>query len=299
MGQPTNRPSNKKPIVSIVTPSYNQGRFIEETLRSVKHQWYPHIEHIVVDGESTDDTLEILQRYEASYNLRWVSEPDQGQTDAINKGFAMTKGDIVGWLNSDDIYLTQDVVGTVVDAFRRTVTSSVIYGDSAILSKVGYILRIEAKPRFSYGHLLRDCFIDQPSVFFPREIIARHQLDVDLNYAMDYEYWLRLAREYPFRHLPRVLSGDRNHPDRKIIAERAAMKAESVEMQRLYGQSFGAAHKFGRLRDKVVSGGCRVKGLFEYLALRRQNDFACNVWTDGLAATTYRQLLMRNRDLAH
>ena len=92
------------PRVSIVTPSYNQGQFIEDTLLSVKNQDYPSIEHIIVDGGSTDNTLEILQKYEGSYSMRWVSEPDRGQSDAVNKGFRMANGEIVGWLNSDDCY---------------------------------------------------------------------------------------------------------------------------------------------------------------------------------------------------
>jgi len=290
---------DNQPFVSIVTPSFNQGRFVEETIRSIKQQDYPNIEHIVVDGESTDGTLEILEQYEDDYNLRWISEPDNGQTDAINKGFGMAEGEIIGWLNSDDVYLTKDAISSVVEVFSAAQDTSVVYGDSAIISQDGCILRIEAKPTFSYGQLLRGCFIIQPSVFFRRDVIDRHQLDVSLNYGMDYEYWLRLAQAYPFRHLPLVLSGDRNHPDRKIIAEREAMRAESNEIQRAYGQSFGTAYKVGRLRDKAVSGVCRVKGLLQFLALRRRDDFACNVRTDGLASTARRQLFLRNRDLAH
>ncbi|MEM2568057.1 MAG: glycosyltransferase, partial [Candidatus Bathyarchaeia archaeon] len=97
-------------LVSIITPSLNQGRFIRETLLSVKSQDYPCIEHIVIDGGSTDDTLMILKRYEGTYNLRWISEPDEGHSDAVNKGFRMAQGEIVGWLNSDDVYFDRSTV---------------------------------------------------------------------------------------------------------------------------------------------------------------------------------------------
>lgn len=93
-----------EPLVSIVTPSFNQGRFIEETILSVKNQNYPHIEHLIIDGGSTDETLDVIRRYEGTYNLRWVSEPDEGQADALNKGFRLARGEVLGWLNADDTY---------------------------------------------------------------------------------------------------------------------------------------------------------------------------------------------------
>ena len=106
--------SKDLPLVSIVTPSYNQGKFIEDTILSVKNQSYPNIEHIVVDAGSTDGTLKILRKYEKEYNLKWVSEPDEGQSDAVNKGFEMAKGEIVDWINSDDVYFDTMTISYVV-----------------------------------------------------------------------------------------------------------------------------------------------------------------------------------------
>jgi glycosyltransferase involved in cell wall biosynthesis len=108
-----------KPLVSIVTPSYNQGRFIEATLLSVRNQDYPNIEHLVIDGGSSDNTVEILEKYEKVYNLKWISEPDKGQSDAVNKGFERARGLIIGWLNSDDIYIDQQVISYIVSKSKE------------------------------------------------------------------------------------------------------------------------------------------------------------------------------------
>jgi len=126
--------SEQQPLVSIVTPSYNQGQFIEDTILSVKNQDYSNIEHIIVDGGSTDNTLEILKEYENSYNLRWVSEPDNGQADAINKGFDMAKGEIIGWLNSDDTYFSSHVLTKVVEKFRQT-EAKIVFGNDVLINQ--------------------------------------------------------------------------------------------------------------------------------------------------------------------
>src|SRR3989338_5413748 len=107
-----------RPLVSIVTASYNQAQFIEETLRSVREQDYPNLEHIVIDGASTDGTVDVLRRYEGTYNMRWISEPDRGHADALCKGFRQATGDILAWLNSDDVYFP-GAVTTAVETFRR------------------------------------------------------------------------------------------------------------------------------------------------------------------------------------
>ena len=138
-----------KPLVSIITPSYNHGRFIEETILSVKNQDYPNIEHIIVDGGSTDNTVEILGKYEGSYNMRWTCEKDNGQSDAVNKGFAKAKGKIVGWLNSDDLYFYKNSISTVVCEFNAQPDVEIMYGHAAKINHENRLLRVKVVPEFN------------------------------------------------------------------------------------------------------------------------------------------------------
>ena len=273
---------SKKPLVSVVTPSYNQGHFIEENILSVKSQDYPNIEHIVIDGGSTDGTVEILKKYKDTYNLRWVSEPDEGHADAVNKGFAMAKGEIIGWLNSDDVYFDRGTVSAVVEAFQKHPEADIIYGDCAYIWEDGKILRVQCVPGFRYSRLLRGCFLEQPAVFFRRHVVERHKLDKRLKVAIDYEYWLRIGREYRFVHIPRILAADRNHSGRISIAQADKLKAVGAQLRE---KCLGQPSPWLRLEwelDKIFSGlPRRLKGLLLLIWLRQKKDFAFNakvVW---------------------
>lgn len=243
--------NSAEPLVSIVTPSYNQSEYIEDTIQSVANQRYPAIEHVVVDGKSDDGTVEILQQYEDQ--IRWVSEPDEGQADAINKGFDMANGDIVGWLNSDDVFFVTSVINRVVEYFD-TLKTDVIYGDMALLNADSEVLKLQVTPRFDYEKLLLGCFIEQPSLFFDRAVLEDERLDTDLQVAIDYEFWLRLARENEFRHVPDVLAGDRNHEQRKILAQRDALVKESERVRSKYGGPTGSERERQRKLKLLTSG---------------------------------------------
>jgi len=236
--------------VSIVTPSYNQSRFIEDTLRSVAVQTYDSVEHIVIDGESTDETVEILERHD---EIEWTSEPDEGQSDAINKGFNQASGDIVGWLNSDDVYFDTEVLDRVVYYFEQT-GADVVYGDMGLIGPDSEILSIQVVPDFDYDRLLRGCFIEQPALFFRSHVLENNRLNTNLEYVMDYEFWLRLAREYEFHHVNDVLAGDRNHSQRKIINQRDSMEREALKIQRRYGAPSNSRLELERRLDLLVSG---------------------------------------------
>lgn len=265
-------------LVSVVTPSFNQGRFIEETLLSVKKQDYPNIEHIVVDGGSTDETLDILKRYEGTYNLRWISEPDEGHADAVNKGFRMARGEIIGWLNSDDVYFDRGTISAVVEAFEKHPEADIIYGDCAYIWEDGTILRVQCVPNFRYSRLLRGCFLEQPAVFFRRHVVENHLLDKRLKVAIDYEYWLRIGKIYRFHRIPRILAADRNHQGRISIAARYKLKKESTALRRQYCPKLAWWHRVEWQLDKLLSGvPRRVKGLILLLSLYRKRDFAFDV----------------------
>ena len=240
-----------EPTISVVTPSYNQVDYIEETLRSVQAQEYGNTEHVVVDGESDDGTLDILREHEET--IHWVSEPDEGQSDAINKGFDIVSGDIVGWLNSDDVYFDTGVFSRVRGYFERH-DADVIYGDMALIDPVSDVLKLRCVPAFDYDRLLRGCFIEQPALFFRKEVLDSQRLDVDLEYVMDYEFWLRLGQEYEFHHVGDILAGDRNHRARKILDQRDAMQEEAAEIAQEYGATTGTTYRAERLNDMFTSG---------------------------------------------
>ena len=194
------------PLVSIVTPSLNQGRFIEDTIRSVLEQRYPRLEYVVVDGGSSDGTLPILQRYGGK--LRWVSEPDRGQGAAVNKGLRLTSGDIVGWLNSDDVY-EPGAVAAAVDYLGQQPNTAMVYGDAThVDEKNEEIGPCAYVGPFDLDRLVHESdYIVQPAAFFRRSAFeAVGGLDESLHWGMDYDLWLKIARRFRIAYLPRKLA---------------------------------------------------------------------------------------------
>ena len=244
----------KIPLVSIVTPSYNQGRFIEATLLSVKSQDYPNIEHIVIDGGSTDNTTEVLKRYEKEYNLKWTSGRDKGQSDAINKGFAKASGEIIGWLNSDDVYFDRQVVSYVVSEFSKLPDTGVVYGDGVIINKDNLVLLVwHTIPYFSFNRLLRLNVFFQPSCFFRRSVVVENKLDTNMHLSMDYEYYLKIARNgIKFKHVNRLLSGFRSYETAKSTARAKEMRIEGKKIRKLYGCDPDLSYYLLRFLDLVL-----------------------------------------------
>jgi glycosyltransferase involved in cell wall biosynthesis len=218
------------PKMSIITPSYNQGQFIDRTIQSVMKQKVPDLEYIIVDGGSGDNTLDILRRYNS--RVTWISEKDHGQADAVNKGILMSSGEIIGWLNSDDIYYPGALL-FVLSFFKKHPEIDVVYGDADIIDVEDRIIESYSTEDWDYERLKEVCFICQPSVFFRRKIIDKAGvLDERLQYCMDYEFWFRLGAITPFVKLPRRLAGSRMYPQNKTMGARVAVHKEVNNMFR-------------------------------------------------------------------
>jgi GT2 family glycosyltransferase len=218
------------PRVSVVTPSFNQGRFLEATLRSVLLQGYPDLEYIVVDGGSTDQSRAVLQRY-APYLAHWVSEPDRGQAHAINKGLASASGEILGWLNSDDL-LTPGAVWRAVAALQAEPDVDLVYSDFIDLNERTGRARRRASWPVGFAALVERNVIPQPTAFYRRDLLARiGPVDERLHLALDWELWLRAARYGRVRYLHGAcLAILRDYPDTKTRSRYAELAAEHLQV---------------------------------------------------------------------
>ena len=213
---------------SVITPSYQQGQFIERTIKSVIAQDIASIDYVVCDGGSKDNTLKILEKY--SDSLRWISEPDEGQSHAVNKGLAMTRGDIIAWINSDDIYYPQ-AFQQVLSFFESNPSTLGVYGEADWIDPFDSVIAPYPTQPWSYQTLTKECYLCQPSVFFRRSLVERlGALNAELQYCMDYELWLRYGQTNPFAYLPVKLAGSRIYPTNKTFGGRLAAHREANEM---------------------------------------------------------------------
>jgi len=216
------------PSISLITCSYQQARFLEATLQSVLGQNYPAIEYIVIDGGSTDGSVDIIQRYQARLSS-WVSEPDDGQTDALIKGFNRATGDIMGWLCSDDLLLP-GALHAIGEFFARNPAELAVYGDALWIDGEGRFLRAKKEIPFNRFIFLYDHnYIPQPSMFWRRSLYTEvGGLNNNFNLAMDGDLWDRFAQRRRIAHLPRYLSCMRFYPEQKTRALRPRAQAENA-----------------------------------------------------------------------
>jgi glycosyltransferase involved in cell wall biosynthesis len=271
--------------VSIITPSLNQGRFIEQAIQTVLNQDVGgrDLEYMVVDGGSQDHTLQVLERY--SDRLRWISERDTGQADAVNKGLRLTRGEIIGWLNSDDVYYP-DAIRAACDFLDAHPSVDVVYGQAEHIDEDGVSLGPYPTEAFDPGRLLETCYLCQPAVFFRRRVVDRFgPLDEHLQFTLDYEYWLRLAYGgATFAHLPQVLAGWRLYPGIKSHAGRWQMH---LEVNRMF------VERFGRVPDRWIYNYAHARLERSRIHSSQHLRFAC-----ALAILTWWASIRWNRSVA-
>lgn len=231
------RPSSRRPKVFVVTPSFNQGRYLRETIDSVLRQDYPNLDYFVADGGSTDDSVAILRSY--GERVRWTSGPDGGQAAAIARAWAASDADIVAWLNSDDTYLDGAVTAAVEHLLAHP-EAAMVYGQAWYTNAAGRQMRPYPTRPFDRKNLAAECYICQPAVFLRREVFQVVDLpDPSLRYCMDYDLWIRVAQHFEIASLERFLATSRLHSDNKTIGERGGAIREAVQVSRRH---FGAVH---------------------------------------------------------
>ena len=280
------------PLVSIIVPSYNQGQFVEDTILSILNQNYPNLEVIVMDGGSTDNTLEILELF--NEKIAVFSGPDRGQTDAINKGFAKAKGEIVAWLNSDDIYLYEDTISYIVDCFRHNPEIDVLFGDYIRIDEANNFLKAYYVWRdYSFERLMRVCYISQPTVFFRKHVIEKCPLDECLHYGMDIDLWLQLGKTgCRVEDCGRFVAAERIHGNAKTVANPTKSFDEGVLIRKKYASL--AEHrnilKISFL-DKMGFVYFRLKALFAVTSFWIRRDTVVPLEYPGLARLIIKQFI--------
>jgi len=237
--------------ISIVTPSYNQSAYLERTIQSVLDQNYPHLEYIIIDGGSTDGSVDIIRKYE-KHLAYWVSEKDRGQTHALNKGFMRATGKIVGWVNSDDMYCPGSFQ-KAADAFAQNPELGLVYGDLLIVDKDDKILRPLKSPYWWPAHVMLGMTL-QPAAFWKRSLFEQFGLlDERLRFAMDYEFFCRAGKDIASKYLPVNIVCFRSHPDQKTETLQKVCMEETSRIRQQYARA-----ACGIFPERIFLGICNL-----------------------------------------
>jgi glycosyltransferase involved in cell wall biosynthesis len=249
------------PRISIITPSYNQASYLEETLLSVFSQEYPDLEYMVVDGGSTDGSVEIIEKY-ADRLAWWVSAKDNGQADALNKGFARATGEIVAWINSDDYYLP-GAFAAAVRALEENPDCGMVYGDVVSINGAGERINVMRYGDWGLDELLQFNIIGQPSVFMRRSVLEQAgYLDLSYHYLLDHELWLRVAQKAPVRYFPQCWSAARFHAEAKNLAHAAKYGRDAYRVVEWIKTQPALAENYRRNQRKIWAGAHRINARY-------------------------------------
>ena len=260
------------PIVTVVTPSYNQGEFIESTILSVLEQDYPNIEYIIMDGKSTDGTLDILKKYDD--RIKWFSEKDRGQSHALNKGFKIARGSVIGWLNSDDRYLP-GAIANAVETFQKYPQCGLVYGNCRIIDENESICGSLVVNDYSMkGFVSSDSInICQPAAFFKKEVLEKvGYINEDLHYIMDFDLWIRFSLVTEFVKSNDFLADFRVHGSSKTIHSPFRGWPERPEVVESFFKQKDVPKSLLTEKDLIISRDYWRSGLSQFLS--ENYDFA-------------------------
>jgi len=272
-------PDSKYPLVSVVTPSFNQARYLDATIQSVLSQDYVRIEYIVMDGASQDDSIEIIKKYENRLAY-WVSEKDSGQADAINKGLAHANGDILAWLNSDDYYLS-GAVSAAVKVFEEDPDVIMVYGDMLAVDELGKTINVLKYKQLSLEDLLCFQIIGQPAVFFRRAAFEKAGgLDTTFHFLLDHHLWIRIAQHGKILHVPQTWAAARYHAEAKNRAKAAQFGREAFRILDWAKSQAGLAEVVASVERRARASAHRVDA--RYLLDGGKSISAFTAWIRAL-----------------
>jgi glycosyltransferase involved in cell wall biosynthesis len=266
-------------LVSIITPSFNQAAYLEQTMLSVLQQDYPHIEYLVVDGGSTDNSVDIIRKYEDKLAW-WVSEKDKGQADAINKGFSQATGEVIAWLNSDDYYLA-GAISAGVKIFEEHPEVVLAYGNMLSVDEHGKTFNTLNYKQLTLEDLLCFQIIGQPAVFMRRSALQKAgELDVSFHFMLDHHLWIRLAQLGKILHVDQTWAAARYHAEAKNLAQAAAFGRDAFRILDAVSHDKNLVSVFAKVKRRARASANRVDA--RYLLDGGQPMAALSAWMRAL-----------------